>query len=262
MTKDHRCVVDPLDWTAAGCFWQSLAMMASIYLLQSGHCAGPALSPRKHLQKQTKEKVCHGLCDTSAIVTGLVVYLLVLSTPGTTVLALFLGGLNRPVALVRWRGEKVVGPWSYGSSCFQRSMILKAWSFVSERSLVLVRETKYVANASTLLNPPMLSGPTESWCERKRNFIYTTETMLFYTLKYLWKTDLQVTRWTGGGRGICIYNVRALVIYIVKKNIKESNFSFAIWPFLLAILLWLKALKTHSRFIVHTSWISSACPCC
>ena len=101
MTKDHRCVVDPLDRTAAGCFRQSLAMMASTYLLQSSHCAGPALSPRKHLQKQRKEKVCHGLCDTSAIVTGLVVYLLVLSTPGTTVLALFLGDLNLPVALDR-----------------------------------------------------------------------------------------------------------------------------------------------------------------
>ena len=54
MTKDHRCVVDPLDRTAAGCLRQSLAMMASTYLLQSGHCAGPALSPSKHLQKQRK----------------------------------------------------------------------------------------------------------------------------------------------------------------------------------------------------------------
>ena len=79
----------------------SVAMMASTYLLQSGHCAGLALSPRKHLQKQRKEKVCRGLCDTSAIVTGLVVYLLVLSMPATTVLALFLGDLKLPVASVR-----------------------------------------------------------------------------------------------------------------------------------------------------------------
>ena len=76
-------------------------MMPSTYLLQSGHCTGPALSPRKHLQKQRKQKVCHGLFNTSAIATGLVICLLVLSTPGTMVLALFLGDLNLPVALVR-----------------------------------------------------------------------------------------------------------------------------------------------------------------
>ena len=38
---------------------------------------------------------------------------------------------------------------------------------------MLVRETKYVVNSSTSLNPPMLSGATESCCGRKRTLIYT-----------------------------------------------------------------------------------------
>ena len=47
---------------------------------------------------------------------------------------------------------------------------------------------------------------------------------------------------------MCVYNVRALIIHIVKKVTFRLEFDhFCLHLFLL------KALKTHSKFIVHTS---------
>lgn len=96
-------------------------------------------------------------------------YLLVLSAPGTTILLLFLGALNRPVASVRCRAENCVGLLSYGSNLSQRLIIVVAWSLLREIPLLSAgtKDTKYEASASTLSKPGISSGPTECYSNRK-----------------------------------------------------------------------------------------------
>ena len=96
-----------------------------------------------------------------------------LSAPGTTILFLFLGALNRPVASVRWRMENFVGLLSYGSNLSQRLIILVACSLLREMAVLSAgtRDTKYEASASTLSKPAMLSGPTESYIDRNKHIL-------------------------------------------------------------------------------------------
>ena len=89
-------------------------MIASVYLLQSGHWAGALLEPRKHLkERKTKLYKKRVLCDIYNI-SCTVAHLLVLSSPGTTLVLLLFGALNFPfTSVVRCRGANVVGCWSY-----------------------------------------------------------------------------------------------------------------------------------------------------
>ena len=89
-------------------------MIASVYLLQSGHWAGALLEPRKHLkERKTKLHEKRVLCDIYNI-SRTVAHLLVLSSPGTTLVLLLFGALSFPfTSVVRCRGANVVGCWSY-----------------------------------------------------------------------------------------------------------------------------------------------------
>lgn len=89
-------------------------IIASVYLLQSGHWAGALLEPRKHL-KERKRKYFHKyLLNIFYNITDIEAHLLVLSNPGTILVLVLFEALNFPfTSVVRCRGANVVGCLSY-----------------------------------------------------------------------------------------------------------------------------------------------------
>ena len=56
-TRAHRGIVVPADLSGPGWTPHKRMMIASTYLLHSGHWAGPELKPRKHLKNTNVEKI-------------------------------------------------------------------------------------------------------------------------------------------------------------------------------------------------------------
>ena len=67
MTNDQRCTEVLLVRAAVGWRSHSLDMTDSTYRLQSGHCAGPALLPRKHLKQYRIIRKCTSLAANYSI---------------------------------------------------------------------------------------------------------------------------------------------------------------------------------------------------
>ena len=91
-----------LDLSGPGCTLHSLDVIASVYLLQSGHWAGALLEPRKHLKERKRKCFDQLLRNIFYNISDTVAHLLVLSSPGTTLVPL----LFPFTSVLRCRGAK------------------------------------------------------------------------------------------------------------------------------------------------------------
>lgn len=155
-------VVFFLDLSGPGCTLHSSDIIASLYLLQSGHWAGALLEPRKHLKERKRKCFDQLLRNIFYNISDTVAHLLVLSSPGTTLVLLLFGALNSPFTCAVWcRGANVVGCLSYSQRLFHNLIISLAW-VLDKVIFPSFKETKYTPKAWTSQNPSMLSGPAES----------------------------------------------------------------------------------------------------